>query len=94
MPKKLFEPGNPGRPKGTPNKLTRTVREVVLDTFNKIQLDPKHNLESFAKANPKEFYQIAAKLIPTEVTATVEGSITIPQINIIRKDATEGPETA
>lgn len=59
-----------GRPKGTPNKLTRTVRETVLQVFNDLQKDKEHNLEAFAKDNPKEFYQIAAKLIPTEITGT------------------------
>ena len=70
-----FKPGAGGRPKGVPNKLTRTVREVVLETFNRLQEDPAHNLDAFAKENPKEFYQIAAKLIPTEVKADVEVTI-------------------
>lgn len=56
-----------GRKKGTPNKLTKTVREVVLDTFNKLQEDDRNNLTSFAERHPREFYAIAAKLIPTEI---------------------------
>lgn len=63
-----FEKGQGGRPKGAQNKLTKTVRQVVLDTFNKLQETKQHNLEAFAKENPVEFYRIAAKLIPTEVT--------------------------
>ena len=60
--------GNPkGRPKGSQNKLTKTVRETVLATFNELQDDPKHNLLEFAKKHPREFYQIAAKLIPNEI---------------------------
>lgn len=70
-----FKPGNPGRPKGTPNKLTKTVKETVLQAFNKLQDDPSHNLDAFAKKYPRDFYTIAAKLIPTEVQAVVEASV-------------------
>jgi len=82
MPKNLFKKGNKGKPVGAVNestKLMRSVREVVLDTFNKLQADPQHNLESFAKKSPKEFYLIAAKLIPTEIQAKVE-QLPSPQI--------------
>ncbi len=65
--------GNPnGRKKGEPNKLTKTVKETVLAVFNDIQSDPKVNLLSFARNYPRDFYAIAAKLIPTEVSASVE----------------------
>lgn len=72
---KPFEKGNTGRPKGIPNKLTRTVKETVLSVFNEIQDDPKVKLSAFAKRYPRDFYAIAAKLIPTEVQATVEATI-------------------
>lgn len=64
-----------GRSKGTPNKITSTIKEAVLNVFNELQKDPKANLLEFGKKNPKEFYQIAAKLIPTEVSAKVEATI-------------------
>lgn len=67
MPKKLFEKGNPGKPKGAQNKLTKTVKERVLEAFNALQDDPKVNLEAWGKKNPGLFYQIAAKLIPAEL---------------------------
>lgn len=70
-----YKKGNPkpkgsGRSKGTQNKLTKTVKESVLAVFNEIQDDPKVNLKQFAKDYPKEFYQIAAKLIPTEISGS------------------------
>lgn len=65
-----FAKGEGGRPKGARNKLTITVRETVLNVFNQLQDDSEHNLKAFAQKNPKEFYQIAAKLIPTELTGT------------------------
>lgn len=61
-----------GRVAGTQNKLTKTVKETVLDVFNRLQDDPNHNLESWAKNEPTEFYKIASKLIPSEVNANVE----------------------
>lgn len=67
-----FEKGNKGKPKGAVNKLTRTVKETVLAVFNDLQEDPQANLATWAKGEPTEFYKIASKLIPTEVTATVK----------------------
>lgn len=66
-----FEKGNPGKPKGAQNKLTKTVKDTVLAVFNDIQEDPKVNLTAFAKAYPRDFYNIASRLIPTEVNASV-----------------------
>jgi hypothetical protein len=57
-----------GREAGTPNKLSTTVRQTVLDVFNKLQQDNTASLEWFARNYPKEFYLIASKLIPTEIT--------------------------
>ena len=70
-----------GRPIGAVNKINKTIKESVLNVFNKIQEDPQHNLETFAKKHPKEFYLIASKLIPTEMIGTTETIIrvTIPE---------------
>jgi hypothetical protein len=67
-----FKPGNPGKPKGATNHLTRTVKETVLAVFNELQGDPKNNLKAFAVKYPRDFYNIAAKLIPNEVKADVK----------------------
>lgn len=64
-----------GRQKGVQNHLTKTVKETVLEVFNKLQDDPKSNLEQFAKKYPREFYQIAAKLIPTEITGNIKTTL-------------------
>lgn len=60
-----------GRTKGSENKLTKTVKETVLSVFTDLQNDPKHDLKAFAKKYPRDFYNIASKLIPTEVNAKV-----------------------
>jgi len=69
-----FEPGKEktgGRVAGVPNKLTKTVKETVLEVFIKLQESKEHNIESFAQKYPRDFYNIAAKLIPTEIQAKV-----------------------
>ena len=58
-------------------KLNKTVKETVLAVFNELQKDPKNKLIAWAKSEPTEFYKIAAKLIPTEVTGTVKTIITV-----------------
>lgn len=75
MPDKAgrYVKGEGGRPKGAKNKLTRTVRDVVLETFNDLQNDPQANISTWAKKNPTEFYRIAAKLIPTSLSAELSG---------------------
>lgn len=64
-----FQKGNPGKPKGAVNKANKLVKDVVSQVFNDLQndLDAKYNLKNWAKANPKDFYQIAAKLIPVQM---------------------------
>jgi hypothetical protein len=70
MPKKLFKPGNKGRPKGAVGKITKTVKETVLSVFTDLQEDKAHNLKAFAKKYPRDFYYIASKLIPTEMVGS------------------------
>ncbi len=60
-------------------KLNKTVKETVLAVFNDLQKDPKNKLIAWAKTEPTEFYKIAAKLIPTEITGTVKTVITVTE---------------
>lgn len=66
-----FKKGQGGRKPGSQNIITRTVKETVLAVFNEIQDDPKVSLIKFAKKYPRDFYAIAAKLIPTEIHAKI-----------------------
>jgi hypothetical protein len=72
---KPFTKGNGGRPVGATNHLTRTVKETVLAAFEELQGDPKVNIVNWGRLNPTEFYKIAAKLIPTELTGSVDATI-------------------
>ena len=64
-----------GRAKGTPNKISSTVKENVLAVFNR--LDGTAGMAKWAKENPSQFYTIYSKLLPTEVdqTTTLTGNI-------------------
>lgn len=66
----------PGRPKGSQNKLTKTVKEAVEAAFKDLQDDAQANLPTWARENTTEFYKIAAKLIPSELNANVTGNLT------------------
>ncbi len=68
-------PENSGRKEGSVNKLTKTVKERVLEVFNELQSDSEANLLSWAKTEPTEFYKIAAKLIPSDINAKIEGKV-------------------
>jgi hypothetical protein len=59
-----------GRKKGVQNKLTVSVRQAFKEAFDYLQeddADPAH-LKNWGKANPKDFYMIAQKLIPQEMS--------------------------
>jgi len=58
-----------GSRKGSPNKLTKSVKEAFEIAFNELQGDKNANLATWAKENTTEFYKLAAKLIPTSVNA-------------------------
>lgn len=67
-------------PRG-PGRLNKTVKETVLAVFNDLQQDPKLSLSAFAKENTKDFYLIAAKLIPTEISGKIDNEI---KLTIVR----------
>jgi hypothetical protein len=70
-----------GRRPGSPNRFTRSVREVLSETFTNLQGEPDVNLFDWAKNNPTEFYKLAAKLIPTKIESeTTPQTQTIIQI--------------
>lgn len=65
-----FKPGEGGRPKGIPNKITRMVRDVFAEVFNELQTEDEYkhySLKEWATREPTEFYKLASKLIPVQV---------------------------
>jgi hypothetical protein len=69
-----FQPGHSkvgGRKKGTPNRLTRDVRELILGA-----LDAEGGLEylrSQARENPTAFLTLVGKCLPREASHAVSG---------------------
>ena len=71
--------GNPeGRKPGTQNQLTKTFKELLAKTIQDIEKDGgEHTLRQFAEKHPIDFWKIAARLIPTELTGGSGGAIQI-----------------
>lgn len=59
-----------GRQKGTPNKMTSSVKEAFQAAYKSIGGD--RALADWARNNPTHFYQLYAKLIPQDINKTVE----------------------
>ena len=65
----------PGRPKGCKNKITVAMKTAVMLAFQNIGGDGA--FAKWAKENPTEFYKIASRLIPTETTVDVDGTVEV-----------------
>ena len=69
----IFQPGERpiGRAKGTPNKITQSVREAVENAFNK--LGGTEYLVHVGRTDPRTFCALLSKLLPTKL-ANADGS--------------------
>ena len=83
MPKKGHTNNPNGRPKGSPNKATKSVREHFAYAFDLLQDDDTVNLTAWGKANPTEFYRLASKLIPLQVANDPDNPMPTTIIQII-----------
>jgi hypothetical protein len=63
-----------GRTKGTPNKLSMTVKENVIAVFTHLNGDDLTHMKEWALENPTQYYNLYAKLLPTEIEADIEHS--------------------
>jgi hypothetical protein len=64
-----------GRKKGSANKSTLAVKEALQHAFQGLGGVPA--LQNWATQEPTEFYKLWAKLLPTEVKATIGGELTM-----------------
>jgi len=85
-PKGAPKPEGSGRQKGTPNKITKSMRDAVYQAFE--NKGGVAYLEKLAEDDPKTFAMLCARLIPAELKAEVDntssdGSMTqTPKIKI------------
>ena len=70
-----FQPGNPGRPKGSKNKLSRNAREAFQSVYERLGGDD--SLAKWAIANPDDFFKLYARLISVEVSGPDGGGINV-----------------
>lgn len=59
-----------GRKKGTPNKVTKALKETILKALD--QAGGADYLERQAEANPAAFMQLLGKVVPQDVNATIQ----------------------
>lgn len=59
-----------GRKKGTPNKMTLTVKQSVLDAFEEV--GGADFLVGVAHEDPKTFCAMLAKIIPSDINADLQ----------------------
>lgn len=73
-----FKKGQPkvegsGIKKGQTHTITKMFKQAVLNVFHDI--GGEEHLAKWAKQQPTEFYKIAARLIPTELTGSGENGV-------------------
>lgn len=78
-----------GRQKGTPNKLTSSFKELVQQTFQKLEEEPGGGMLEWAKANKTEFYKISSKLIPQDLAVKADVTQVAIEKTIITKKNSE-----
>ena len=79
-----------GRQKGTPNRLSMSVKNAVLETF--ANLGGVEHMTGWAEENPSEFYRIAARLIPQQLTADITHKVNADELpdSVLAHIATAG----
>lgn len=80
-PRKVGGNAGKGRKKGTPNKVTASVKEAFLLAHQGI--GGSRALTEWARDNQTEFYKLLSRLIPTEVTGADGGPIEVRSVVIL-----------
>jgi hypothetical protein len=72
----------PGRKKGVPNKISKTMKEAFKEAFEQLGGVPK--LVEWAERNPDKFYTLIARLLPVDITSGGEAiTPTIVKVNFV-----------
>jgi hypothetical protein len=62
-----------GRQKGTPNKITRTIREAIIQSFDSV--GGANYLQKIAVQEPAAYLQLLAKVLPTQITGADDAAL-------------------
>jgi hypothetical protein len=65
-PKKRGAQKGAGRPKGSPNKITKDVKGMILGALN--ELGGQAWLVATARKSPKAFMQLIGKIVPRDIS--------------------------
>ena len=76
-----------GRAPGVPNKLTRTIREAIIESFDAI--GGAVWLKKLAEEDPKAYATLLAKAMPTQVEGAGGGPVQIQIVTSV-PDPEEG----
>lgn len=74
-----------GRVAGTPNKLTSTVKEMVLAALDGV--GGLKYLKKQAYENPTAFLTLVGRIIPTEITGAGGGNLTIEIVKYAKPES-------
>ncbi len=91
----LFEPGNPGRPPGIPNKANAELKSLILGALDKA--GGMDYLAARAHDTPGPFLSLVGKVLPLQVTGKDGERLDVPHAVVFvigaREDAAsvEGP---
>lgn len=64
-----------GRTKGTPNKLSGTVKDNVIQVFD--QIGGTQKMAEWAAENPTHFYNIYAKILPMQLAGDPDAPLSL-----------------
>ena len=84
--KRLPPNAGKGRKKGVPNKITASVKEMILAALDAV--GGQRYLEDQAKQNPQAFMSLLGRIIPSEINGQVR---TIGETLIVHVDTSDGP---
>jgi hypothetical protein len=82
----LKPPRGKGRPKGSPNKVTATLKEAILATFDSV--GGVKYLSRVALDDPRTFCALLGRVLPMTVNAVSSGEVKLTIVTGVPRDQT------